>query len=317
MDIPTRPTPVTPTGQRPASPASRRPASRRSDLLSVLGQLTTRDRQLLDLLDEHEVLTTSQLARLAFPSRSMAQRRLLRLTGLGVFDRFRWHLPVGSQDWRYTTGLLGEELIAAARGVTPPRPAEHHRRLTRLAASPRLGHLLGVNDLFTRLAGHARSHPGCALSAWWPERRCAGRYGQLVRPDGYGTWTQGGQHVEFFVEYDTGTEPLTRVVAKLPGYADLAAAGGPALPVLIWVPTLRREANLLTALAQPWPVTVATASTELARSYQQGPAGAVWHTRLSQHRQPLISLGRPDIPPGEPAGYAGMPAPLPPAGGRW
>jgi len=121
MDIPTRPTPVTPTGQRPASPASRRPASRRSDLLSVLGQLTTRDRQLLDLLDEHEVLTTSQLARLAFPSRSMAQRRLLRLTGLGVFDRFRWHLPA-----------------APKTGATPPGcSAKNSSPLP--AASPRHG----------------------------------------------------------------------------------------------------------------------------------------------------------------------------------
>ena len=216
MDTPTRLHSTRPHG-RPA-----RSAALPRDPLAVLGCLTLRDRHLLDLLDEHQVLTTSQLTRLAFPSRTMAQRRLLRLTQLGVLDRFRWHQQVGSQDWHYTTGLLGCELIAAARGASAPRPGEHRRRLTRLAANPRLGHLLGSNDVFTRLAGHAATQPGCALSAWWSERRCAGRYGQLVRPDGYGAWTQHGQHTQFFFEYDTGTEPLTRVVAKLPGYADLA-----------------------------------------------------------------------------------------------
>ena len=161
--------------------------------------------------------------------------------------------------------------------------------------------------MFTRLAGHATTQPGCALSAWWSERRCAGRYGQLVRPDGYGAWTQHGQHTEFFFEYDTGTEPLTRVVAKLPGYADLAAAGGPAIPVLIWVPTGRREANLHAAFAgQPPPVTVATSNTELAADTGHSPAGPLWHTGNRAHRQPLAALGprqnsppEPDLSPGE------------------
>ena len=293
MDTPTRLHSTRPHG-RPA-----RSAALPRDPLAVLGCLTLRDRHLLDLLDEHQVLTTSQLTRLAFPSRTMAQRRLLRLSQLGVLDRFRWHQQVGSQDWHYTTGLLGCELIAAARGASAPRPGEHRRRLTRLAANPRLGHLLGSNDVFTRLAGHATTQPGCALSAWWSERRCAGRYGQLVRPDGYGAWTQHGQHTQFFFEYDTGTEPLTRVVAKLPGYADLAAAGGPAIPVLIWVPTGRREANLHAALAgQPPPVTVATSNTELAADTGHSPAGPLWHTGNRAHRQPLSALGpRQNTPP--------------------
>jgi hypothetical protein len=263
-----------------------------ADPLAVLGYLTDRDRWLLDVLDEHQVLTTGQLTALAFPSSDVAQRRLLKLSRLEVLDRFRWHVPLGTQPWHYTLGILGETLVAAARGIEPPRPAEHRTRITRLATNPRLRHLLGVNGLFTTLAAHARTHPSSGLDAWWSERHCATRCAPFAHPDGYGRWTEGTRTTAFFVEYDTGTEPLSRVVAKLPGYADLATAGGPDLPVLIWVPTTRRETNLHAALADAdTSVTVATASAELTDSLGYGPAGPVWLTAPGRHRRTLADLG--------------------------
>src|SRR5207302_729294 len=105
-------------------------------------------------------------------------------------------------------------------------------------------HLLGVNGFFTALGAHARTHRATALAAWWSERRCADHYGQIVRPDGYGVWAEGDRRIGFFLEYDTGTEPLSRLAAKLSPYADLAAAGGPDDPVLIWVPSASRESSL-------------------------------------------------------------------------
>lgn len=91
------------------------------------------------------MLTTDQLTQLAFPSLDIAQRRLLKLTRLGVLDRFRWHAIVGTQSWRYTVGHVGATLIAANRGTDPPRTGEHRARVARLAANPRLPHLLGLN----------------------------------------------------------------------------------------------------------------------------------------------------------------------------
>lgn len=265
-----------------------------ADPIAVLGYLTDRDRWLLDVLDEHQVLTTSQLTALAFPSPDVAQRRLLRLTRLGVLDRFRWHVPLGSQPWHYTLGHLGETLIAAARGVEPPRPAEHRTRITRLATNPRLRHLLGVNGLFTALAAHARAHPGSGLDAWWSEQHAATRCAPFAHPDGYGRWTDGTRSTAFFIEYDTGSEPLTRVIGKLPGYADLATAGGPGVPVLFWVPSTRRETNLHTALARTGtPVTIATASVEMTNALGCGPAGPVWLTAPGRPRRPLAGLGTP------------------------
>lgn len=264
---------------RPAGAGRPRPV-RRDDPLSLLGRLTGRDRLLLDVLADHQVLTTTQIADLAFISLGTAQRRLHCLYRLDVLDRFRWHVPVGSTSWHYTLGVHGAALVAAARGVDPPRPAELRRRLTRLAANPRLGHLLGVNGFFTSLAAHARTSRDSELSEWWSEQRCGQHYGQLVRPDSFGAWTERGRRTEFFLEYDTGSEPLGRVVAKLSGYADLVAAGGPACAVLFWLPTTAREANLRPLLANHPAarsgLVVATAAGDLAAATESSPAGPVW-----------------------------------------
>jgi hypothetical protein len=260
----------------------------------VLRSLTDRDRYLVSVLAEHQVLTTAQVTQLAFPSLDVAQRRLLRLTRLGILDRFRWHALVGSEAWHYTLGPSGAALVAAGRGVEAPRPADLRRRALRLAASPRLAHLLGVNGWFCSLAAHTRTHPDAALSAWWSERRCAEHYGELVRPDGYGAFSEAGRRVEFFVEYDTGSEPLARLAAKLGDYAELAIAGGPDHPALLWLPSAIREAHLRQILTQRLPGgPVATATAELADALDTSPAGPIWLTPGAERRHRLINLAAP------------------------
>jgi len=78
--------------------------------------------------------------------------------------------------------------------------------------------------------------------------------------------------VTFFLEYDTGTEPLTELIRKLLGYARFAAAGGPRWPVLFWLPAADREHHLHQRLAAGGglPVPVATAIHSAA------PAGRSW-----------------------------------------
>lgn len=283
-------------GGGPAASASPSVVARagRADLLGVVRSLTERDRFCVSVLAEHQVLTTTQLAQLCFPGLDVAQRRLLRLTRLGVLDRFRWHALVGSEAWHYTLGPAGAALAAAGRGADPPRPAELRRRALRLAASPRLAHLLGVNGFFCALGAQARTEPATALVSWWSERRCAEHYGELVRPDARGVWAEHGRRVGFFVEYDTGSEPLARVAAKIAGYADLAAAGGPGHPVCFWLPTTAREAHLRRLLAErPPQLTAATASAELAAALGTGPAGPVWLTAGTERRRRLIELPAP------------------------
>ena len=259
--------------------------------LRVLGSLTPRDRFLLDLLAEHQLLTTTQLIRVAFPSRTMAQRRLLRLHQLRVLDRFRWNQIVGSTDWHYTLGPVGEAIVAARNATNPPSAAAHARRVERLAASLQLDHLLGINDVFTRLAAHSLTQPDTVLETWRSEKGCAEYCGAIVRPDGYGCWREGNRSVRFFFEYDTGSEPLTKVVAKLPGYDDLAIAGVPEVLVLFWLPTARREANLQAAITRAHSsVATATTSADLVDAHAGNPAGPVWLTGTGQPRRTLLDL---------------------------
>ncbi len=231
-----------------------------------------RDRMLCRLLAEHRVLTTGQLTDLAFPGTDTAEHRLVILHRLGVVDRFRPHRRQGSAPYHYVLGPAGAAVLAAERGVTVKQLGWRPDRLLGLAASQQLAHLVGVNGFFCALARAARQQPGTTLVAWWPAQRCAARWGALVHPDAYGRWReQGVAEVDFFLEYDRGTEPTARLASKLTGYADLAHATGIATPLLVWLPTPAREAAARRVLLHP-AVRVATATPLTTR----GPAEAVW-----------------------------------------
>lgn len=257
-----------------------------------LRRLMPRDRRLLTLLAEHQVLTTEQIAVMFFDSERRARRRLLTLYQRGVLDRFRHGVRPGSQAWRWNLGPVGAAVVAAANNKQPPRPQQVRAAVDRLATSPRLHHLLETNQFFTQLAGHARHHPDTRLERWWSERRATAAAGGLVRPDGAGMWAEAGQRMAFWLEVDRGHEPQPRLIAKLhDGYARLAGTHL-AWPVLFLLPNPAREDSLHHHLARtPTPMTVATATTG------QQPAGAVW--RLAGHPADARVRLR-DIPTGPP-----------------
>ncbi len=127
-----------------------------------------------------------------------------------------------------------------------------------------------MNGFFCALHRAARERSNAAVVDWWSERRCAAEWGELVRPDAYGNWEEDGQRVEFFVEQDTGSEPLARVASKLAGYRDLAEADGVARQVLFWLAQPGREPGLRRALFDAaLPVAAAVAGTG-------NPADAIW-----------------------------------------
>ena len=240
-------------------------------LAALAGRLTDRDRTLCRLLHDHRVLTTPQLTDLAFPSRNAAEHRLAILHQLGVLDRFRPHHTPGSAPFHYLLGPLGAALLAAEADQEPAQLGYRRDRTLALAHSQRLAHLLGVNSFFCALAHAARGQPDAALEVWWSEQRCATQWGRLVHPDGYGRWRQQQTRVDFFLEYDRGSEPLGRLAAKLPGYLQLAQASEIATPLLLWLPTPAREAAARQALAaSSLPVATATPHPD------QTPAGPLW-----------------------------------------
>ena len=248
--------------------------------------LTSRDLLILSWLADHGVFTTPQLGGALFPSLDFAQRRLTRLVGLGLADRFRpLRYGGGSHPYHYVLDQLGAEVVAAQRDQPPPRPGHAKTNRRRWTAGRILAHRLGVNGFFTDLAAHARTHPDHQLQRWWSEARCA-RTGAFagpgasvtlqaqpapIHPDGHGTWTTGQRSASFFLEYDRGTEPLSALVRKLLGYAQLAADGGPPWPVLFWLPSTARERHLHQVLSgERLPVPVATAV------HGRHPARGVW-----------------------------------------
>ena len=287
-----RPTPGTATRR-----ATRRPAATADLFAALAARLTGRDRWILGMLAEHRVLTTTQIAALGFPHRRNAERRLAALWQWRCVDRFRPHtvFGAGSAPWHWVLDDAGAAVLTAAYGLPGPAGLAHRRGAAlAVAHSQRLSHTVGTNTL---LAGLARTGQ---LGCWWGERRCTAAWGDLARPDAAATWhTPTGAAAGYAVEYDTGTEPLTRVAAKLADYADLAAAVGQVLPVLFWLPTATRETALhrqfdpaalaTTPHAPTWPhrarattagaraggLLVATAAADHATT-TGGPAGRVW-----------------------------------------
>ncbi len=241
-------------------------------LAALAARLTTRDRWLLRMLHEHRVLTTTQITWLAFGTGRAATARLLTLYQLRAVDRFRPLSATGSAPLHFVLDEAGACILAAEDGITPGQLGYRRDRALAIALSVQLAHATGTNSVFCALAAQGRQAGGAALTCWWSERRCA------ALPAA----------VDFFLEYDTGSEPLTRVIAKLAGYAALAARTGITTPVLFWLPTARREASLralLASTARGGPgarpatgvpgVPVATTTPQAAAS-GAGPAGAIW-----------------------------------------
>jgi len=330
-----------------ARPGRRRSGGRvaRSPALAaeLSARLTARDRWLLRMICEHRVLTTGQVTQLAFGTTRAATARMTVLYQYRAVDRFQPLVSAGSSPLHFVLDESGAMLLAEEDGVTTAALGWRRDTSLAIALSPRLAHDTGANGFFTALAAAARASGGrAALECWWGERRCASAWGESARPDGYGRWSEQvpGQPpgvADFFLEYDTGTETLARVTAKLAGYAALAARTGIATPVLFWVPSPRREAALRARLDGPPPPGIRNASaasripgvpvaTGTPGTSPDGPPGAAWlpagspgpRRRLAQLAPPGSAPAAGSAPGEAPAWHAGglpwqPPSPVAPA----
>ena len=287
--------------------------------------MTERDRRVLDLVAEHKVLTTDHLAGLLFPSRSRAQHRLLELARMGVLFRTQpFRADGGSKPFHYLLGYRGAELLAAQEWSQPPRPSVHAHRIRRALGSPTLDHLLGTNGFFADLAAHARrtaTANGEGLRVWHSEQWVRDNDPAPIRPDGYGLWVQAGRALGFYLEYDTGSEPLHQVADKMHAYHQHTdRAWTPRLMsgmLLFSVASRDREAGVRRALRDRHaPIPVATTHRKLESP--QGPAGEVWSVLTAEPGQARrVRLG--DLPLliggteayGAPTVLARLPEPVP------
>jgi hypothetical protein len=223
-----------------------------------------------------------------------------------VLDRFQPFISLGTAPMHYVLAPAGAAVLAAAEGLDIKELGYRHDRVLGIAHSLRLAHTVGVNDWFTALV----HDPNATVTAWWAEARCTRHFGDLIKPDAYGRLTIDQNDIEFFLEYDFGTENLTKLAHKLTGYTALAAATGITTPILVWFPTARREASARSVLRQfrnqldqPDTVPLATASAEHLAGSDPSPADAVWltldpgHTAGRQHPQELLGAWPQVTPP--------------------
>ena len=223
---------------------------------STAGHLTDRDRELVRLVARHRVLTTDQLAALAFRNITTARHRLAVLVRLGLLRRFRPHRATGSAPWHYVLGPIGAALLGQEnRDEKRWLPQVRADRQLALERSQRLGHMTGASWFFVALARHAREHGGGELLQWDSEGQASdylyAHSRELgPRPDGLGVWAQDGRDITFLLEYDTGTEHLPQLTAKLCGYAESARTNlALTMPLLFCFLTPRREQTARKALA--------------------------------------------------------------------
>lgn len=258
-------------------------------------RITDRDRWLARMLHEYRVLTTNQIAELAFPSYHAAATRLLRLYQWRVADRFQ-PLASATAEFHYVPDVAGATLLAHEDGIDPRDIGYRHDRAIGIAYSLRLAHTVTVNGFFTALVAAARRQGATGeLCAWWPEHRCRRYFGDIVRPDAYGRWQDLHGEIEFFLELDWGTEPLAKVTRKLADYARLADVTTITTPVLLAFPSARREASVRNALraahAQlPHPDAVPVATGSYTAKAADPAAERSWLPLVGSH--PRVSLSQ-------------------------
>lgn len=233
---------------------TRRSTSPESRMLQIAHRLTDRDRRIVDSVKKFRVLTAEHLTELFFDSPETARHRLVVLYRLGVLERFR---PRPRAAYHYVLGELGALLVKAAKAGDSKPPAWRRDHALAIARSQRLAHLMGINDIGVSLLAHARHHRSVS-ARWWPEGHCERWCGDVVRPDARGIYAERDSHLEFFLEYDRGTEPLARVARQVEGYASLERERGVSVWVLYVLPTARREHHVRQTLA-PTDVPIATA----------------------------------------------------------
>ncbi|WP_460724618.1 replication-relaxation family protein [Nocardia heshunensis] len=279
---------------RQAVIASRRGPSI-ADALAEQRQLTPRDLELLALLAAHKAFTAGQVTRLFYPANgNAARKRLALLERRGVLARFRACPRPGSQEYRYTLGPIGAMIRAAATDRPIPTPHTVYQKAFKLSQNPQLDHLLGINEFFTALRHYSRGNSECTLREWWNERDATQSCSAIARPDGYGEWEENGNSIRFFLEYDTGTETLSRLVDKLQGYRELRD-GGIAIPVLFVLPGPKRQ-RYFHQLLDRQPAALAgltVATTTVADLATDNPAAPVWWLAGHTARLRLATLPAP------------------------
>lgn len=276
-------------------PAAAAPRADDALINALAAHVTPRDRAICDALYEHRVLTATHVAQLHFKSIERARKRLTLLHQLHALERFRPHRQHGSHPYHYLLDRLGAQLVAAERGLDLAGLEWSRAKTLRLATSTQLQHLVEASGFFTRLAQALRRTPDAALLEWAGQRRCAQRWGDIVRPDGHARLALPTGRLAVWVEWDRATEPHARLRDKLERYEELALALEQPVTLLFVAPGDRRERHILDGLRPAGEVRVLTTTAE---RHHADPLAANWFTASAERRVALAALATRSAAPG-------------------
>jgi hypothetical protein len=260
------------------------------DARDLIRGLEARERAVLVAIYEHKVLLTEHLKAMFFGSLRRAQDRLRNLAQRGLIDT--WYPPrprgMGKASGHHTLTERGAQVVASLLGIARSELRYVVRDEEDREQDSYLAHRLGVSEFFCALIEAGRATEGHGLAKWLPERTVRTGDG-WIRPDGYGTFLHPNGALDFYLEYDRGTETTRQLANKLAGYIGVARdwteQGAEHFPcVLIIVPNHRRERIVATAFFDAlarfkWKDKLASLPFFVANEEtlsQRGVLGQVW-----------------------------------------
>jgi len=221
-------------------------------------RLGERDLQILLAVGDYQVLTTSQIQRLHFPSLSRARKRLRQLTGCGLLRQYRRAVVVGtgSSDALYFSTPKAIRTLERTGSISKP----HNFRVSGIRSEFFLDHTLARNDFRIGLELACRFQRDIELRNWKQDRSVT-RSVNLVHgdrsptmeritivPDGQFDLIRHGELQRFYVEIDRGTTSLSRIRWKMLGYVQLFLTRREVEFTVLWsINSTRRMQNLMQA----------------------------------------------------------------------
>jgi hypothetical protein len=235
--------------------------------------LPPRDQHLLLWLLAGDIVTAQLASLLVYGQLRTAQRRLGRLTELGLLRGF-WsagaHRPRGRYAYVLTRAARVDiERLAWPEG-RPDRPPD-------LPSSAPI-HQLATHDLLAAFLRHGDPLLREGVFAWIPERPCGQLFGGFLRPDALAGVRVGDRAITLFIERDLGTERGEVLAEKIRRYRS-AFARSPELTVHVgFVVESERRARTIHELAGRENVAESGLSflTAVDERVRVDPIGARW-----------------------------------------
>jgi hypothetical protein len=270
-------------------------SSRRRDGVRPEPALTPRDVEIIRTVCQHGALKREQLRRLFFrqgeglASVQAVCRRLKILTERGYLDRLRIPTAMGSGPYVYLPGARSE-VVLESEELALARVSKRER----LRSVATIAHRLEVADFYVGLREAFAARDGRIL-VWLSERQAyyalpgTGRTLPFT-PDAYCLWTLDSEEGAFFLEWDRGTESMTRLAEKLAryetyyglrAYRDHLGEDELRPRVLFVVPDERRRRKLSSWLGRrlikrEWP-SLPTVLAAIQADAEATPLGAIWY----------------------------------------